>query len=162
MKKKSIAFVLLAFASLLSIIFIASCSKDEVKDDVEDVLEDAFLKILSHRDDIKGFRQLKAYIVTTSKRTALDFVKKQNKLVVTDLIDEIYADNNTYNEVLSYLQPLLTHVETIVIYYRIVFSLKWKEIVNLTGMSETALKIRYKKALKKLRDNYINKINDNI
>ena len=133
-----------------------------VKDDVEDVLEDAFLKILSHRDDIKGFRQLKAYIVTTSKRTALDFVKKQNKLVVTDLIDEIYADNNTYNEVLSYLQPLLTHVETIVIYYRIVFSLKWKEIVNLTGMSETALKIRYKKALKKLRDNYINKINDNI
>ena len=36
MKTKSIAFLLLAFASLLYITFIASCSKDEGNDDVED------------------------------------------------------------------------------------------------------------------------------
>ena len=40
MKIKSISFLLLAFASMLSIFFIASCSKDEDKDDVEDVVEE--------------------------------------------------------------------------------------------------------------------------
>ena len=72
----------------------------------------------------------------------------------TDLIDEIYGSSDTYNEVLSYLQPLLSYTETIVIYYRIVFSMEWKEIVNLTGMSESTLRIKYKSALKKLKENY--------
>lgn len=40
MKTKSIAFLLLAFASLLYITFIASCSKDEGNDDVKDDVED--------------------------------------------------------------------------------------------------------------------------
>ena len=40
MKTKSIAFLLLAFASLLAITFIASCSKDESNDDVKDDVEE--------------------------------------------------------------------------------------------------------------------------
>jgi len=137
-----------------NLMYFVISSYVSVKEDVEDVLEDAFLKILSHREDIPGFRQLKAYIVTTCKHTALDFIKKQNKLIKTDLIDEIYGSSDTYNEVLSYLQPLLSYTETIVIYYRIVFSMEWKEIVNLTGMSESTLRIKYKSALKKLKENY--------
>jgi hypothetical protein len=36
MKNKSILFLLLAFAGMLSIMFMSSCSKEEVKDDKED------------------------------------------------------------------------------------------------------------------------------
>ena len=124
----------------------------KTKEDAEDVLQESFIKAVNHREQIKKSNKLKAYLMSTCKHTALDFIKKQNKYTSTDLIDEIYGNDD--NDFLNFLEPVLTNKETLVIYYRIVFDLSWKDIVDITRISESALRLIYNKAIKKLKEVY--------
>ena len=63
----------------------------------------------------------------------------------------MYGEEDQYNVMLNLLEPLLTNKETIIVYYRAVFSYSWAEIVELTGIPESTARAIYATAKEKLR-----------
>ena len=120
-------------------------------EDCEDVLSEAFIKALEHKGDLKDPSKIKSFLVTISRNTALDFLKKNREISNTEVIEEMYGENDQYNVMLNLLEPLLTNKETIVTYYRAVFSYSWSEIVELTGIKESTARAYYASAKEKLR-----------
>ena len=120
-------------------------------EDCEDVLNDAFIKAMEHRQDLQDPSKLKSFLTTIARNTALDFLKKKKETANSDLIDEIYGETDSYNVMLNLLEPLLTNKETIVTYYKAVFQYTWPEIVELTGIAESTARKIYAEALEKLR-----------
>ena len=145
---KAIEKVYLEYKNLMYFIIASYISN---KYDVEDVLSDSFIKVVDHREDIKDPTKLKSFVATTSKNSALDFLRKQREVPSSDVIEEIYADEDRTNDLLSLLEPLLTNKETIVTYLKVGFSYTWDEISSETGIPVTSARRIYEKAKEKLR-----------
>ena len=118
--------------------------------DCDDLLSETFLKAMEHRKEINNTSSLKSYLSSIAKNEAMQFLRKK-KEIVSENIDEIYGSNDKKNVLLDLFGPLLTNKETIVVYYRAVFSYSWKEIREETGIPESTAKLLYKNAKEKLR-----------
>ena len=105
-----------------NLMYFIIASYISLPEDCEDVLSESFIKAMNHRADLKDPNNIKSFLASIARNTALDFLKK-SKETPTDLIDDIYGTNDQYNVMLNLLEPLLTNKETIVTYYRAVFSL---------------------------------------
>ncbi len=133
-----------------NLMYFIIASYISLPEDCEDVLSESFIKAMNHRADLKDPNNIKSFLASIARNTALDFLKK-SKETPTDLIDDIYGTNDQYNVMLNLLEPLLTNKETIVTYYRAVFSYSWKEIVKETGIPESTARALYASAKEKLR-----------
>ena len=121
------------------------------KFDVEDVLSDSFIKAVEHKAEVNNVESLKAYLAKIAKNQALNFLKGQRDVPSSDVIDEIYVDEERSNTLLSTLEPLLTNKETIVTYLKVGFSYTWEEIAEETGISVSTARRIYEGAKEKLR-----------
>ena len=133
-----------------NLMYFIIASYISLPEDCEDVLSEAFIKAINHREDLKDPSKIKSFLSTIARNCALDFIKK-SKEVPNDLIDEMYGEEDQYNVMLNLLEPLLTNKETIVVYYRAVFSYSWAEIVEETGIPESTARAIYATAKEKLR-----------
>ena len=133
-----------------NLMYFIIASYISLPEDCEDVLSESFMKAMEHRADLKDPKNIKSFLASIARNTALDFLKK-SKEVPTDLIDDMYGTTDQYNVMLNLLEPLLTNKETIVVYYRAVFSYSWSEIVELTGIKESTARAIYASAKEKLR-----------
>ena len=133
-----------------NLMYFIIASYISLPEDCEDVLSESFIKAMNHRTDLKDPNNIKSFLASIARNTALDFLKK-SKETPTDLIDDMYGTSDTYNVMLNLLEPLLTNKETIVTYYRAVFSYSWKEIVKETGIPESTARVLYASAKEKLR-----------
>ena len=131
--------------------FFVIASYVSLKSDIDDILSDSFLKAIERRKQISDPSNLKAYLVTIARNQALDFLKKNRPIPCSDVLEEIYGDEDRSNDFLSLIEPLLTNKETIVTYLKIGFSYTWNEIVAETGISESTARRLYKSAKGKLR-----------
>ena len=120
-------------------------------EDCEDVLSESFIKAINHRRDLKEPSKIKSFLSTIARNTALDFLKKNKEVVNSEVVEEMYGEQDQYNVMLNLLEPLLTNKETIVTYYRAVFEYSWSEIVELTGIPESSARAIYASAKEKLR-----------
>ena len=120
-------------------------------EDCEDVLSESFIKAINHRSDLKDPSKIKSFLVTIARNTALDFLKISKVIPISEVVEEMYGENDSYNVMLNLLEPLLTNKETIVTYYRAVFSYSWQEIVEETGIPESTARAIYASAKEKLR-----------
>ena len=134
-----------------NLMYFIIASYISLPEDCEDVLSDAFIKAINHRQDIKETSSLKSYLTTIAKNCALDFLKKNKEIVNSEIVEEMYGEEDQYNVMLNLLEPLLTNKETIVTYYRAVFSYSWADIVELTGIKESTARAIYASAKEKLR-----------
>ena len=122
-------------------------------DDCNDLLSESFIKAIANKDSLKSTHEIKSFLSSIAKNEALQFLRK-SKEIVSDSLDDIYGINDKGNLSLDYLCPLLSDKETIVVYYRAVFSYTWKEIREETGIPESTSKLIYKNAKEKLRKEY--------
>ena len=68
---------------------------------------------------------------------------------MSDVIDEMYGEEDKTNVLLSTLEPLLTNKETIVTYLKVGFSYTWEEIAEETGISVSTARRIYEGAKEK-------------
>ena len=134
-----------------NLMYFIIASYISLPEDCEDVLSDAFIKAINHRGDLKDPSKIKSFLSTIARNTALDFLKKNKEIPNSEVIEEMYGEEDQYNVMLNLLEPLLTNKETIVTYYRAVFSYSWSEIVELTGIPESTARAIYATAKEKLR-----------
>ena len=148
-KQSAIEKVYLAYKNL--VYFVVANYVDN-QDDCNDLVSECFLKALEHKEEIKDPNKLKSFLCVTAKNLAINFKKKARILPSSDVIEEIYGEEDRSNQLLNAIEPILSNKETIVVYYRIGFSYAWKEIEEETGIPESTARRIYNKALGKLRE----------
>ena len=147
-KESAIEKVYLEYKNLM---FFIIASYISLKSDIDDILSESFIKAIEHRNQITDPSNLKAFLVTVARNQALDFLKKNRPIPCSDVLDEIYGEDDRSNSFLSLIEPLLTNKETIVVYYKIGFSYTWPEIAEETGISESTARRLYASAKEKLK-----------
>lgn len=120
------------------------------KEDANDVLNETFIKVIEHKENIK-YENLKSYLCSVSKNEAINFLKKDNKIDHSFIIDEMYGENDKSNSILNELESFLTNKETIIVYYKIVFEYSWEEICQMTGIKDSTARKIYADAKEKIR-----------
>lgn len=121
-------------------------------DDCEDVLSDAFIKAIEHRKEINDVESLKTFLCSIAKNEAINFAKRNKDIPSSDIIDEMYGEEDRTNDLLNTIEPLLSNKETIVVYYHAVFGYSWPEIETLTGIPNSTARRVYSKAKEKLKE----------
>ena len=134
-----------------NLMFFVIASYVPSKEDCDDILSESFLKAMEHRSDLKDPRKLKPFLTSIAKNQAINFLKKNREASCSDVIDEIYGEDDHNNDVLGLIEPLLSNKETIVTYLKAVFSYTWAEIVAETGIPESTARRLYESAKEKLR-----------
>jgi len=147
-QEDAIEKVYLEYKNLMFFI-IASYVDDQ--NDCDDILSDAFIKAMDHAREIKDVNSVKAYLSSIAKNEALNFLKRNRFIPNSPLIETMYQEDDTNNEVLNMIEPLLTNKEAIVTYLKVCFSYTWTEIVEETGISESTARRLFEKAKDKLR-----------
>ncbi|MCH2230730.1 MAG: sigma-70 family RNA polymerase sigma factor [Crocinitomicaceae bacterium] len=140
--------------------FIISLRYTRCKDDAEDVLQEAFIKIFNNRDKYDIERPIGAWIKTITIRTALNYIKEHYKFDLKD--DESYFDKaiqldsqenpqqDLKNKLIAVLNRLPDGYRTIFNLYTI-DNLTHKEIASYLGVSEGTSKSQYSKAKKMIK-----------
>jgi RNA polymerase sigma-70 factor (ECF subfamily) len=146
--REAIEKVYLEYKNLMFFV-IAAYVKN--KDDCDDILSEAFLKAVESKDQIKDPAKIKPFLCSIAKNKAIDFMKKSRILPSSDLIDEIYGEEERSNPVLNMIEPLLSNKETIIVYLRAIHSYSWEEIVQETCIPESSARRIYSIAKDKLR-----------
>ena len=146
--QKAVEKVYLEYKNLMYFV-IASYVPNKL--DVEDILSDSFIKAVEHREEVRNPDSLKAYLAQIAKNEALNFLKQQREVPSSDVIEEMYGEEDRSNTLLSTLEPLLTNKETIVTYLKVGFSYTWEEISEETGISISTARRLYDSAKEKLR-----------
>ena len=146
--QEAIAKVYLEYKNLMYFVIASYVTS---KDDADDVLSDAFLKAIEHKNDIKDVDSLKSYLCSIAKNEAINFIKQDRYVPSSDIIEEMYGEEDRTNSLLNDIEPLLSNKETIVVYYRAVFEYSWEEISNLTSIPESTARRIYSQAKEKLR-----------
>lgn len=149
-EKDAIEKVYLEYKNLMFFVVSAYVSNAE---DVEDIVNESFLKCIENKGKIFNKNNIKSYLVSICRNAAIDFLKEQNKVIYTDIIEELYNDNDKTNNVLNMLEPFLTNKETIVVYYKIAFDYSWKELSEMTGVPISSARLIFKQAIHKLKKN---------
>lgn len=132
----------------------------------EDTLQDFFLYVYEHRENLSDLDVIAPYLFTSYKRFLLKVMKKNEKLVHTDAPDETFVDLqftaeelmakqemvNFKNKNLSTLLNKLPKRQKEAIYLKYYSGLKASEISEIMGINYQSVINTLYKALKSLKE----------
>ena len=125
------------------------------KDDAQEVLQESFIKIYEGRKSFDAKRPLAPWIKNIVIHTAINFLKKQKKMVLSDQDDDFSTTEEwTYPEITNdtLKSQLMSILQKLPEGYRTVFNLfvldnlSHKEIAAYLGISEGTSKSQLSKA----------------
>ena len=128
--------------------------KDE--NDIKDVLQETFIKYMTKAPDFKSEEHKKAWLIKVSQNKCREFLRfhKRHAAVPLDEVEESISVTNgmdTYSiEMLSLIWNLKYKLKSVVILYYIE-GYSVKEVAQILGISESAVKKRLERARKELR-----------
>ncbi len=131
------------------------------KDDADDVLQEAFIKIYNARKSFDKSKPIGAWIKTITIRTALDFIKKKKTfndylnqerepLFTTEDYTSNESNHNFKDSLLNILKEIPEGYSTIFQLY-VLDNLTHKEIAEYLGISEGTSKSQYSHAKKAIK-----------
>lgn len=126
--------------------------------DVEDLTQDVFVKFFNNITKIDLDNNVKYYLTTIAKNTALNFLKYQNKNIIIkdDLILSIIDNNSTtdkyiYKNLLEDMSKYLDELEVKIIIYHCLEGMKFKDISKILNKSTNTVITIYHRAIKKYK-----------
>jgi RNA polymerase sigma factor (sigma-70 family) len=115
-------------------------NKDKARDIVQDSYEKLWLKI----DDV-SFEKVKSYLFTTAYHTMIDTVRREKQEADFEIINtENYLHNEQYsdlNEILHIAINQLPEIQRSVVLLRDYEGYSYDEIGEITGLSESQVKV---------------------
>ncbi len=131
----------------------------------EDLVQNVFVRILKYRTRYRGDGHFNIWIYRIAHNIFIDYVKKKNKLGLTENIDEwanVFTgtqpdENISREERISTLENALLKLpdkKREILKLSSYKELKYKEISKILGCSEGAVKVRIFRALDELRKIY--------
>lgn len=131
-------------------------------EDADDVLQNTFIKAWGKIDDFHGDARLSTWLYRIAVNESLDFLRKQkgqkqmdadfDQDVASKLMSDDYFDGDYAHAVLQEAIAKLPDVQRTVFTLRYFHEMKYKEISEILGTSEGALKASYHIAVKKITE----------
>ena len=122
------------------------------KDDVLDIVQDVFVDFFNNCLNVNN---IKSYLSIMAKNKALNFLKKNNRIVIVDdksidLLDSknIY-DNYIFTDVMKVLKEKLNDIEYQILVLHLLENLTFKDISNKLNVKEPSIKTIYFRCIKK-------------
>jgi RNA polymerase sigma factor (sigma-70 family) len=132
-------------------------------DDADDVVQNVFIKLWKNAESFKYNSALSSYIFRIAYNESITFLKKKRNLVSFDEILDIdghlegsISDGSEMNgdQIMQNLMQALLKLpekQRLVFQYKYFDDLSYKEIAEITGTSEGALKANYHHAIDKIK-----------
>ena len=119
----------------------------------KDVVQETFTKVWIKRDDI-DHRKVKSYLFTAAYNTMLDWIKKEKRSGDIESNLEYGIENNTnpdLREILDEALGRLPGIQKSVVLLRDYEGYNYAEIAEITGLSESQVKVYIFRARKSLQ-----------
>jgi RNA polymerase sigma factor (sigma-70 family) len=129
----------------------------------EDLVQIVFIKVLTHIDQFKASGSMQDWIFSIARNSGKDYYRKKNLVVwleecqghpvFDDSFDQINSDEQKEFLYLAFskLKPRDREMITLSLFQ----SLTFRQIAAILGISEAAAKVRYHRAIKRLRMVYL-------
>ncbi|MFM7023292.1 MAG: RNA polymerase sigma factor [Flavobacteriales bacterium] len=124
------------------------------KDVVKDLLQDTFIKLWEHRDNIEPTK-IKSWLFTTAYRFMLKHFEKEKRFVSSDepvIIAVRPCNEFELKEVVDLLLQKLPEVQRSIILLRDMEGYDYLEIGEILSLNESQVKVYLFRARQKLRD----------
>jgi RNA polymerase sigma factor (sigma-70 family) len=126
----------------------------------EDIVQDSFEKLWKNISNVDG-EKVKAYLFTTAYHTMIDRIRKEHRqtfLEETSFTEECREDNySDLGEILMEAVSRLPEIQRMVLLLRDYEGYSYSEIGNISGLSESQVKVYIYRARIFLK-NYIGKL----
>lgn len=130
-------------------------------DDVDDALQDMFIRLWNHSEKYKDEGQATGAMVTSIKNISIDHIRGNNAHPHTDiseadsiLTSEDNSTRETIKEIDSIIESILTPQQQKILYQRDRDSWEYEDIAKYHNLSETNIRVILSRARKKVRDIY--------
>ena len=132
-------------------------------EEVEDTIQEVFVKLLNKKQSFKSLKELKSYIYTSvrnhllnkirSKKVAEKYIErtKHSINIYSDNIEELITQSEVYKEVFDLYQKLPEKCKEVFNLH--LEGMSVKQIAEKLDISVNTVKLHKKNALKKLRQN---------
>lgn len=124
-----------------------------LKDDAaaNDIVQDTYLKLWEKKDNV-DYDKAKSYIFTAAYHTMIDYIRKNKRMISVDLQDEanVFENNSSYSSpkeffdlksILNKAVDMLPKDQKTVILLRDYEGYSYKEIADITNLSEAQVKV---------------------
>ena len=122
--------------------FILKSSRNDAI--AQDVVQESFEKLWVKLDTVEG-EKAKSYIFTTAYHTMVDVLRKEKRITDFDQVNEgMYSHTEQYSdlsEVLEQALKLIPEIQRTVILLRDYEGYSYDEIAEITGLSESQVKV---------------------
>jgi RNA polymerase sigma factor (sigma-70 family) len=135
------------------------------KEEAKDALQEVFLKLWSHRDQLDNVLNLESYAMKVTKNLCLDKLKYYSNKEMVDLSDRrMRVDNftpfttvsfNNLKELMIKLFSALPEQQRLVIHMRDIEHCSFEEIKEVTGMTINNIRVNLSRARQNVKNNYI-------
>lgn len=156
-----------AFAFLVerykNMVFTLAVKMTRSREDAEEISQDSFIKVYKYLSKFKGDSKFSTWLYKISYNTCLDYIKKnayqRNNVVIDDVTENQLASVETILDgiekeeratVINTCLEQLAEDEKAVLVFFYFKELSLKEIVTITSISETNVKVKLHRARKKL------------
>jgi len=138
--------------------FVLKTVKD--KDIAKDIVQDTYEKLWLKVSDVES-TNAKSYMFTTAYRTTIDFIRREKKKELwKDEYEETQSHNNQYKDLKQILNEAvdrLPEIQRSVVLLRDYEGYEYKEIGEITGLTESQVKVYIFRARQFLK-NYLVKM----
>lgn len=129
--------------------FVVKNLKDE--DAANDIVQDTYLKLWEKRENVDS-EKAKSYIFTAAYHTMIDYIRKNKRMISVDIQDEnnVFENNSSFSSpkeffdlksILNQAVDMLPKDQKTVILLRDYEGYSYKEIADITNLSEAQVKV---------------------
>ena len=123
--------------------------------DAEDVLQDVMLLLARYANLYKAGNSPRAYVMSITRHTAINLLKKCKNDLSTDEIGEVpVRDGKLASVEVQDLLAQLTEEERQIVTLHIYAGLSHRQVAEMLEISPSAAEKKYQRALKKLKKHY--------
>lgn len=135
--------------------FVQKRVKD--KDVSNDILQQVFLKVYSHCEQIPKVNNVKAWLYQITRNAVYDYFRSESKKAVLESTDELMADpdNDLQKEIADYIRPMIKMLPPMYaepLELSDLEGIPQKEIAQKLGISLSGAKSRIQRGREKLRE----------
>lgn len=140
----------------------------ENKDDAEDLVQEAYLKLWNKRDGLSVISNPEAFSMTLVKNMCLDVLRSGKNIINRQTLDlsavtePVYTDNwesqDDFRQVKNIIASLPEQQQKIVV-LRDIKECSYEEIEQLTGLNAINIRVLLSRGRKKIREQF-NRLND--
>lgn len=128
--------------------------KKYIKDQmtIEDVMQDVYVKFLKKIDIIDPKKNMKSYLLTMARNASIDYLRKKHPVEYDDShVYEVYDASNVCKDY-TWLLDTLSVKEKDIVYLHVIEEQTFKNIAYIKEEPLGTVLWRYKKAMKKLKE----------